>query len=153
MHDGRRVDVVALAGKTGFVYIFDRATGEPLWPIEERPVPQSTVPGEQTWPTQPFPIKPPALARQSMTRNEISKVSPDSERYCTELFDKLTNQGLYTPAGLQPTLMFPGYHGGANWSSASFDPSTGYLYVNVNEHAAVGQMNPTALGSPIPLLR
>ena len=70
-----------------------------------------------------------------------------------ELFDKLTNNGPYTPAGLEPTLMFPGYHGGANWSSASFDPVTGYLYVNMNEDGAIGQMNPQPPGSPMPYVR
>jgi len=80
-------------------------------------------------------------------------VSTESQRYCTELFDKLTNKGPYTPAGLQPTLMFPGYHGGGNWSSASFDPTSDYLYVNMNEDGAVGQMNPQPPRSPIPFIR
>jgi quinoprotein glucose dehydrogenase len=137
----------------GFVFVFDRVTGKPLFPIEERPVPQSNVPGEETWPTQPFPVNPPAIARQSMTRDEVSKVSPESQKYCTELFDKLVNKGMYTPAGLEPTLMFPGYHGGGNWSSASFDPASGYLFVNMNEDGAVGQMNPQPPGSPIPYVR
>ena len=88
-----------------------------------------------------------------MTRAEISRVSIESERYCTELFDKLTSKGMYTPAGLEPTLMFPGYHGGANWSSASYDPVTGYLFVNMNEDGAIGQMNPQPPGSPIPFIR
>ena len=151
--NGRTIPAVVEVTKMGFVFVFNRVTGKSLFPIEERPVPQSEVPGEQTWPTQPFPAKPPALARQSMTRDEISKVSPESERYCTDLFNKLTNHGMYTPAGLRPTLMFPGYHGGANWSSASIDPSTGYLYVNMNEDGAVGQMNPPSPGSPMPYVR
>jgi PQQ-dependent dehydrogenase (methanol/ethanol family) len=150
---GRSIPAVVEITKMGFVFVFHRVTGKPLFPIEERYVPQSNVPGEQTWPTQPFPVKPPALARQSMTREEISRVSVESQRYCTELFDKLTNKGPYTPAGLEPTLMFPGYHGGGNWSSASFDPTTGYLYVNMNEDGAVGQMNPQPQGSVIPYIR
>ena len=151
--NGRSIPAVVQITKMGFVFVFNRITGKPLFPIEERPVPQSNVPGEQTWPTQPFPVKPPALARQSMTRDEISRVSVESQRYCTELFDKLTNKGPYTPAGLEPTLMFPGYHGGGNWSSASFDPATGYLYVNMNEDGAIGLMNPQPPGSPIPYIR
>ena len=147
------VPAVAVVTKMGFVFVFNRVTGKPLFPIEERPVPQSNVPGEETWATQPFPAKPPAIARQSITRDEISKVSAESQKYCTELFDKLTNKGMYTPAGLEPTLMFPGYHGGGNWSSASFDPASGYLFVNMNEDGAIGQMNPQPPGSPIPYVR
>lgn len=151
--NGRSIPAVIQVTKMGFVFVFNRVTGKPIFPVEERPVPQSSVPGEETWPTQPFPVKPPALTRQSMTRSEISRVSIESERYCTELFDKLTNKGMYTPAGLEPTLMFPGYHGGANWSSASYDPTTGYLFVNMNEDGAIGQMNPQPPGSPIPFIR
>jgi glucose dehydrogenase len=88
-----------------------------------------------------------------MTRDEISKVSAESQKYCTELFDKLVTKGMYTPAGLEPTLMFPGYHGGGNWSSASFGPTSGYLFVNMNEDGAIGQMNPQPPGSPIPYVR
>jgi Glucose dehydrogenase len=151
--NGRAIPAVVQVTKMGFVFVFNRLNGKALFPIEERPVPQSSVPGEETWPTQPFPVKPPSLTRQTMTREEISKVSAESQRYCTELFDKLTNKGPYTPAGLQPTLMFPGYHGGGNWSSASFDPTSDYLYVNMNEDGAVGQMNPQPPGSPIPFIR
>jgi len=152
-HNGQSIPAVVQVTKMGFVFVLDRRNGKSLFPVEERPVPQTEVPGEETWPTQPFPVKPPALARQSMTRDEISKVSPESERYCSELFDKLSNKGPYTPAGLKPTLMFPGYHGGGNWSSASFDPVSGYLYVNMNEDGAIGQMNPQPPGSPIPFVR
>ena len=151
--NGRAIPAVVQVTKMGFVFVFNRLNGKALFPIEERSVPQSNVPGEESWPTQPFPVKPLALTRQTMTREEISKVSAESQRYCTELFDKLTNKGPYTPAGLQPTLMFPGYHGGGNWSSASFDPTSGYLYVNMNEDGAIGQMNPQPPGSPIPFIR
>jgi quinate dehydrogenase (quinone) len=151
--NNRSIPAVAQVTKMGFVFVFNRLTGEPLFPIEERAVPQSNVPGEETWPTQPFPVKPPPLARQSLTRQEVSDVTPESKRYCNELFDKLTNKGAYTPAGLEPTLMFPGYHGGGNWSGGSFDPSTGYLFVNMNEDGAIGQMNPQPPDSPLPYIR
>lgn len=151
--NGRAIPAVVAVTKMGFVFVFNRINGKPLFPVEERAVPQTNVPGEETWPTQPFPVKPSALARQTMTRAEISRVSPESQRYCTELFDKLKNKGPYTPAGLEPTLIFPGYHGGANWSSASFDPATGYLYVNMNEDGAIGQMNPQPSGAPVPYIR
>jgi quinoprotein glucose dehydrogenase len=150
---GRSVAAVAQVTKMGFVFVLDRATGKPLFQVEERPVPQSNVPGEVTWSTQPIPLKPPALTRQSMTRNEISRVSPESQTYCSELFDKLINTGMYTPAGLEPTLIFPGYHGGGNWSGGSFDPVTGYLYVNMNEDGAVGMMNPQPSGAPLSYIR
>lgn len=151
--NSRSIPAVVQVTKMGFIFVFDRVTGKPIFRIEERRVPQSSVPGEQTWPTQPFPVKPPALARQSMTRAEVSKVSPESERYCTGLFDKLSNKGPYTPAGLEPTLMFPGYHGGGNWSSGSFDPVSGLFYVNMNEDGAIGQMNPQPPGAPVPYTR
>ena len=151
--NGRPVAAVAQITKMGFVFVLDRATGKPLFPVEERPVPQSNVPGEATWPTQPFPTKPPPLARQSMTRDEISRVSPESEKYCTELFNKLVNKGMYTPAGLEPTLMFPGYHGGGNWSGGAFDPTTGYLFVNMNEDGAMGAMTPQGKDAPLPYIR
>lgn len=150
---GRRIPAVAQITKTGFIFVFDRVTGQPLFPVEERPVPQSNVPGEATWPTQPFPLKPPALARQSLTRAEVSHVTPEAERYCTELFDQLTSRGMYTPPGLEPTLTFPGFHGGGNWSGGSFDPSTGLLFVNMNEDAAMGAMTPQPPGSAVPYMR
>jgi quinoprotein glucose dehydrogenase len=152
-HNGHLVPAVAQVTKMGFVFVLDRLTGRPLFPVEERPVPQTDVPGEATWPTQPIPLKPPALARQMMTRDEISRVTPESERYCRELYDKLVNKGLYTPAGVEPTLMFPGFHGGGNWSGASFDPKTSYLYVNMNEDGAVGAMTRQPQGAPVPYTR
>jgi quinoprotein glucose dehydrogenase len=150
---GRSIPAVAQITKMGFVFVLDRLTGKPLFPVEERKVPQSDVSGEATWLTQPFPLKPPALARQSMTRAEISRVSPESERYCTELFDKVLNKGMYTPAGIEPTLIFPGFHGGGNWSSGSVDPTTNVLYVNMNEDGAVGAMTAQPSDAPLPFIR
>jgi glucose dehydrogenase len=140
-HDGRRVDAVAQVSKTGFVYLLDRDTGAPLFPIEERPVPASAVPGEAAWPTQPFPTKPPPLARIApLTRDELSKVTPEAWRYCEALFDRVVSGGIFTPHGERLTLVFPGNLGGATWSGAAFDPSSGYLFVNANELGAVGEM-------------
>jgi quinoprotein glucose dehydrogenase len=150
---GRAVPAVAVITKMGFVFVLDRRTGKPLFPAEERAVPQSDVPGEATWPTQPFPLKPPALARQSLTRAELSRVTPESESFCASLFDKLSNKGMYTPAGLKPTLMFPGFHGGGNWSGGSFDPASGLLFVNMNEDGAMGEMTPQPAGSAVPFTR
>src|ERR1043166_8768370 len=150
---GRSVPAVAVITKMGFVFVLDRRTGKPLFPVEERGVPQSSVPGEATWPTQPFPQKPPALARQSLARSEVSRVTPEAGRYCTELFDRLTNRGMYTPAGLTPTLMLPGFHGGGNWSGGSYDSSSGLLYVNMNEDGAMGEMTPQPAGAASPYTR
>jgi quinoprotein glucose dehydrogenase len=151
--EGRVVPAVALITKMGFVFVLDRLTGRPLFPVEERAVPKSDVPGEAAWPTQPFPSKPPALARQSMTRAELSRVTPESERLCAELFDGLTSKGMYTPVGLEPTLNFPGFHGGGNWSGGSFDPASGLLFVNMNEDGAMGSMTPQRAGAPAPFMR
>jgi glucose dehydrogenase len=144
-HDGRRVDAVAQVSKTGFIYLLDRETGRPLFPIEERPVPASQVPGEAAWPTQPFPVKPLPLARTApLTRDQLSAVTPEARRYCEALFDRVVSGGIFTPHGEALTLVFPGNLGGATWSGAAFDPSSGYLFVNVNELGAVGEMRKSA---------
>ncbi len=148
-HDGREIPAVTQVTKMGFVFTFDRLTGKPLFPVEERPVPKSDVPGEATWPTQPFPAKPPPLVRQSLSETEISGVTPESNRYCKELFHSLANQGMYTPYGRELTLVMPGTLGGANWSGASFDHDSGYLFVNANELGAVGAMEPQAADAPV----
>jgi glucose dehydrogenase len=127
------VPAVALITKMGLLFVLNRVTGEPIFPVEERPVAASKVPDEEAWPTQPFPVKPPPLVRLTMTARDISTVTPASNKFCTDLFNSLRYHGIYTPPGPDPTLMFPGSFGGGNWSGASYDPSTNYLYVNVNE--------------------
>ncbi len=129
-HDGKLVDIVAQVSKQGFVWVFDRVTGAPLWPIEERPVPHSDVPGEQTWPTQPFPLKPPPFARQKFTIDDLSPyLSPeDRARYRDELLSA-RNEGMFTPPGTRNTVEMPGNNGGANWGGAAVDGAKGLLYV------------------------
>ena len=145
VHNGRRVDAVAQVGKTGFVYLLDRETGRPLFPIDERSVPASTVPGEAAWPTQPFPTKPPPLARIApLTREDLSQVTPESRQSCAALFDRVVSGGIFTPHGERLTLVFPGNLGGATWSGAAFDPNSGYLFVNANELGAIGEMRKAA---------
>lgn len=147
---GREIPVVAQVTKMGFVFVLDRLTGKPLFPVEERPVAQSVIAGEATWPTQPFPLKPPVLSRQHpITRADLSTVTAESAKFCAELFDTLQSGGLYTPVGLEQMLFFPGTLGGANWSGASFDPTTGFLYVNTNELGTYGAMKPQPQGSPL----
>jgi membrane-bound PQQ-dependent dehydrogenase (glucose/quinate/shikimate family) len=145
---GKAIPAVVQVTKMGLVFILDRVTGKPIFGVEERPVPASDVPGESAWPTQPIPLKPPPLSRSGMSREEISTVTPESNKYCTDLFDQLENKGRYTPYGLKPTLVFPGTLGGATWSGVSFDPALGYLFVNTNEVGAVGQMTRQPETSP-----
>ncbi len=129
-HKGKMVDVVAEANKEGFVWVFNRDTGEPLWSIEERAVPHSDMPGEETWPTQPFPLKPPPFARQSFTAKDLSPFMPSEERaHLREEIESARNQGLFTPPGSQNTIEMPGNNGGANFGGAAADPSRGFLYV------------------------
>lgn len=138
-HDGEPVDVVAQATKQGFLYVFDRETGEPLWPIEERPVPQGTeMPRETLWPTQPFPTKPAPFARQSISPEDVNPYLPqdEQERY-RQAFREARNEGLFTPPGRGPTLQMPGNNGGSNWGGAAVDPRTGWIYVVSKDHPAM----------------
>src|SRR3984957_3481656 len=129
-HDGRNVDVVAQPTKQGFLFVFDRVTGAPLWPIEERPVPQTDVPGEQTWPTQPFPTAPPPFARQSFTEKDINPFIPEQDQAkLRELLRTSRNEGLFTPPSLQGSIELPGHNGGANWGSSAVDPTKGTMYI------------------------
>jgi quinoprotein glucose dehydrogenase len=103
-------------------------------------MPQSDVPGEASWPTQPIPVKPPPLSRSSITAADITDVTPEAHRFCADLFSKLENKGRYTPYGTRMTVVFPGTLGGATWSGISYDPTLGYIFVNTNEVGALGQM-------------
>ncbi len=110
--------------------MFNRITGAPLWPIEERPVPQSDVPGEKSWPTQPFPTAPPPFARQSFTEKDINPyLSEEDQAKVRELLQSSRNEGLFTPPSLQGTIQMPGHNGGANWGSSAVDPRNGRLFV------------------------
>lgn len=117
-HDGKNVDVVAQPTKFGFLYVFERETGKPLWPIEERAVPQSDVPGEWSSPTQPFPTKPPAFARQSFTEKDINPYLSDEDKAKVRtVLQTYRNEGLFTPPSLKGTIEIPGNNGGANWEA------------------------------------
>ncbi len=138
--DGKRVPAVAQITKTGFVFLFDRVTGKPLFEIAERPVAASEVPGEQAWPTQPFPVKPPPFTRQGMSREELNDLTPESKEFCSKLVEGAVFGSLFTPIGLKPTVLFPSTNGGANWGGASFDPETQTLFVNSMEIGFIQQM-------------
>jgi quinoprotein glucose dehydrogenase len=130
VHDGIAIPAVAQPSKQGFVYVFNRITGAPLWPIEERPVPQSDTPGEMSWPTQPFPTKPPPFARQSFTEADVNPyISEEDQAKVREFLRAARNEGLYTPPSLQGAVMIPGHNGGTNWGGSAVDPKNGRLYV------------------------
>ncbi len=129
--NGRALDAVAVAGKTGFLYVFDRVTGKPVWPIVERPVPSSTMPAEHAWPTQPFPTAPPPFAVQSYTADDVNPyiADPAERARLHDLLLHARNEGLFTPPGLENVLQPVGNNGGANWGNAAVDPATNVLYV------------------------
>ncbi|HEX7079469.1 MAG TPA: PQQ-binding-like beta-propeller repeat protein [Gammaproteobacteria bacterium] len=129
-HEGREVDVVAQATKHGFLFVFERLTGEPIWPIEERPVPKSDVPGEHASPTQPFPTAPPPFAVQSFTADDINPFLPEEEQeLLRERLRNSRNEGLFTPPSFEGSIGMPGHNGGANWGSSAVDPINGEMYV------------------------
>jgi len=128
--DGRRREVVAQPTKHGFLFVFDRVTGQPIWPIEERPVPQSDVPGERTWPTQPVPTRPAPFARQTFTEQDINPYLPEAERRdIGERLRSYRNEGLFTPPSFRGSIEMPGHSGGTNWGGVAVDPDAGELYV------------------------
>ena len=142
-HEGKPVDVVAQVTKQGFVFVFNRVTGAPLWPIEERPVPSSDMPGEKTWPTQPFPVKPPPFARQKFTVDDLSPfLSPEDRAKFRDDLLSARNEGLFTPPGKQNTVQMPGNNGGANWSGAAVNPATGELFVVSKDVPAMLKLAP-----------
>ena len=150
-HDGRPVDAVAQATKTGFVFLLDRLSGKPLFDVVERPVPASKVPGEASWPTQPFPVKPPPFARQSMSAAELTTVTPESRKECLAMAEGAALEGgLFRPITESPTVYFPGTNGGSNWGGGSFDPATGTLYVNSMDVGAYTQMEKRPEQSKLP---
>ena len=130
--NGKSIPAVAMAGKTGFLYVFNRVTGEPVWPIEERSVPTKTeVAGEEVWPTQPFPTTPPPFARQKFTVDDINPyMLTDAEReQFTRRIAAARNEGLFTPIGFGEAIHMPGNNGGSNFGSTSSNPTDGTVYV------------------------
>ena len=164
--DGEPVPILALAAKTGFMYILDRATGEPVFGIEERPMLPSDVPGEQASPTQPIPVKPPPIARVSFSPEDIvtaADTNAEHAAFCRDLARRsgeLINHGPFTPyvfkaldAPPRSTMLFPGSIGGANWGGTAADPSLGYVFVNTQDEASIGWVEPSPPGSRLPYRR
>ncbi len=147
--DGRKIDAVAQVSKHGFTFVFDRVTGEPVWPIEEREVDTSTdVPGEVLFPTQPFPTKPPPFSRQGVSLEDANDLSPEIHALALEEMHRFRLGPLFTPPSLRGTLQRPGASGGANWGGAAFDPETGLLYVRTSEDADTNQVCANAGNDP-----
>jgi quinoprotein glucose dehydrogenase len=153
--NGRDVAAVAVATKTGMLFVLDRETGEPLFPVEERPVPASTVPGEVASPTQPFTVTPAPLHPMGMTLDDVWGATPDELAACRRLAESLRNDGMFTPPSLEGTLMFPGFGGGVNWGGLAWDRGRNRIIVNVlrlpmwvrlQPHAAPGRGN--QIGTP-----
>ena len=143
MHDGKSVDVVAQSSKQGFLYVFDRVTGKPLWPIEERPVPKSLMPGEQAWPTQPFPTAPPPFARQNISADDVNPyiLTPDERAAWKKRIAAMRNEGLFTPPGLKETISMPGARGGSNWGSGAVNPTKGLMYLNTQDWPTIYKLS------------
>jgi quinoprotein glucose dehydrogenase len=131
--DNRNVDAVAQITKTGFVYVFERETGKPLFPIEYRKVPASTLDGEKAAETQPYPVAPPPFTRQTLTEDMLTTRTPAAHDSVLKIFRAYKTNGMYDPPNLQGTIIFPGVDGGGEWGGPAFDPETGLLYVNANE--------------------
>ena len=160
--DGRPIKAVAIVSKQAFTYVFDRATGEPVWPIEERPVAQSTVPGERTSPTQPFPTRPPAFDQQGVTVDDLIDFTPELRAEALEILEQYDYGPLFTPPTLMDErpggklglLQMPGTSGGANWTAAGFDPETGILYVqSAHTQTVIGIVPPENPDADVALVR
>ncbi len=131
-HNGEMIDAVAQTTKHGFVFLLNRETGIPLFPIEERPVPASDLEGEKAWPTQPYPVLPLPLMPQQFTQENVTNISQDAREYVSNILATIRTGQMYIPPSIQGTMMFPGFDGGAEWGGAAVDPSCGILYVNLN---------------------
>ena len=160
--DGRPIKAVAIVSKQAFTYVFDRATGEPVWPIEERPVPQSTIPGERASPTQPFPTRPPAFDQQGVTVDDLIDFTPELRAEALEILEQYDYGPLFTPPTLMDErpggklglLQMPGTSGGANWTAAGFDPETGILYVqSAHTQTVIGIVPPENPDADVALVR
>lgn len=138
---GKPVPSVAQMTKQGLLFVFNRVTGEPIWGIEDRPVPAFDAPGDSAWPVQPYPLKPVPLARNSMDRDEVwTGYSEEHTKYCTELYDRSVQAGPHTPYGMLPSLVFPGSEGGGSWSGIAADNERQLLFVNARDVGVIAQL-------------
>lgn len=140
LRDGRPVDAVVQATKAGLLFVLDRETGAPLFPIEEQAVPASDLPGEHAWPTQPIPLRPAPLLPPRLDEADLWDADPARLEQCRALLRELRNDGRYTPPSVRGTLLYPGTGGGVNWSGVGVDPTSGWLYAPVGNVAHVVQL-------------
>ena len=138
--DGKRIDAVAQTSKVGFLYVLNRETGEPIYPIEERPVPASDVPGEHAWPTQPYVITPKPYAKQFITADQLSNLSPRAHDSAVALFKGMRYEGLFTPPSVKGTFVYPGTIGGSEWGGAAYDPESSVIYLKSNESPEISKL-------------
>jgi quinoprotein glucose dehydrogenase len=143
----KQVEAVAQMTKTGYCFLFERKTGKPIYDITEVPVPASDIPGEHASPTQPRPVKPPPFSRQRFTEADITNLTPAAHDAVLQEFRTRRTGGPYVPPSEKGSVIFPGFHGGANWSGASFDPTNGLLYVNSCNVPWVAVLKPAPDGS------
>ena len=149
-HAGKAIPAVAIVSKSSFVFFLDRITGKPIYPVEERPVPPSDVPGEKASPTQPFPTITPPVSRTDFAAADIATVTPEHQAFCENLIqaNKLISAPVFTPLPLEKSLIsFPSAIGGVNWGGASYDPALGLMYVNSQDLAQLEGLFPTSDGS------
>ena len=146
--NGVRVDVVAQITKSGFVFVFDRQTGNPLFPVEERAVPGSDLNGEQTWPTQPIPLAPAPFARQSITESDLTDITPSARAAAVSRFRTLRHDALFAPPSKQGTVILPGFDGGGEWGGAAVDREAGVIYVNGSDVPWIAAMREAAAIAP-----
>ena len=153
VRDGRRIPAVVTVAKSGLMFFLERETGKPIYPVEERPMPQSDIPGENSSPTQPFPVKPPPLSRLSITPDEIFTGEPEHEKFCRDLVEKIGgihNLGPYTPySSKEFRILFPGQQGGPNFGGVAIDQSMGYVFVNTRDVGGMGRLDKTAAGDAV----
>jgi len=142
-HGGRRIDGVAQVTKMGHLFLLERETGRPLFPVEERPVPKSDVPGEQSWPTQPIPTKPRAFAQQRFTVEEATDLNPAANAAVRQRLAAMRTGDTFLPPGITPSVVLPQFNGGAEWGGAAFDPTSRTLYVNSSSEAEWTSMRPS----------
>jgi quinoprotein glucose dehydrogenase len=141
--NGQEIDAVAQVTKVGHMFLFDRETGAPLYPLEERAVPLSDIPGEVSWPTQPFPMKPPPFALQRFTTNEVTDLNPKARDFVLQKLKGMRTGDVFLPPGLTPSVTLPQFNGGAEWGGAAFDPRTRTLFVNASNEAEWIAMAPS----------
>jgi quinoprotein glucose dehydrogenase len=131
--DGKTIDAVAQITKHGYIFLFDRVSGKPLFPVEERPVPQHALPGEEPWPTQPIPTLPESFARQRFGAEDVTDLDPETHQEMMEKYKQVKHRAMFTPPSKEGSWIFPGFDGGGEWGGAAVDPESGILYVNSSE--------------------